>query len=66
MLFTEYGLDRILEVSGNIVKILTRKFSHHLQLTSLRERSATDNIAIESVLSVDTNQKFACWDIVDL
>ena len=54
----EYGLARVLVVSGNIVKNLTSKFSHRLKITILRERSAENNNANKCVLFRDIIEKF--------
>ena len=54
----EYGLDRVLVVSGNIVKNLTSKFIHQLKITMLRDRSAENNNANKCVLFRDIIEKF--------
>ena len=54
----EDGLDRVLAVSGNIVKNWTSKFSHRLKITVLRERSAENNNANKCVLFRDIIEKF--------
>ena len=54
----EYGLDRVLAVSGNIVKNWTSKFSHRLKITILRERFSGCNTICKSVLFSDIIEIF--------